>query len=178
MWDERHNLPDDPLGHVMQVTLNARTHTSRYIKGLIDDDVDHVQVAMEKIKCDLAHTTSSRRIIYKVLNIDLFVHRMYIARENIVERYRIAFTRLRLSGHSLAVETGRGNRRGRGRLPLEERLCPCGDVQTELHAFESCPMTQQLRQSYNIVSLAQFLNGPNDYHITCEAVYKILSIFY
>ena len=178
MWEERHNIPDDPLGHVMQVALNARTHTSRYIRGLIDDDIDHVQVAMARLKGDLAHTTSSRRIIYKILNMHLSVHKMYIARENIVERYRIAFTRLRLSGHSLAVETGRWNRRGRGRLPLEERLCPCGDVQTELHVFESCPMTQQLRQSYYIVSLTQFLNESLDYHITCEAVYKILSIFY
>ncbi|MPD01169.1 hypothetical protein E2C01_096687 [Portunus trituberculatus] len=33
--------------------------------------------------------------------------------------------------HWLAVKVSRWNRRGRGRLPLEERLCPCGMVQTE-----------------------------------------------
>ena len=178
MWDERHDLPDDPLGHVIQLALNARTHTSRYVRGLIDNDIDDVQVAMIRLRHDVANTTSSRRTIYRILNVDLSVHEMYITRGNIIERYRMAFTRLRLSAHSLTVETGRWNRRGRGRLPLEERLCLCGDVQTELHVFESCPLTQQLRESYNIVSLTNFLNESNDYHITCEAVYKILSIFH
>ena len=50
---------------------------------------------------------------------------------------RTSWTKLQLSGYSLAVEEGRWNRRGRGRLPLEERLC--GEVQTERHVFEQCP---------------------------------------
>ena len=43
---------------------------------------------------------------------------------------RVSFTRLRVSGHNLAIETGRWDRRGRGRLPPEERLCACGEVCT------------------------------------------------
>ncbi|MPC43274.1 hypothetical protein E2C01_036917 [Portunus trituberculatus] len=34
----------------------------------------------------------------------------------------MSFTKLRLSGHNLAIVTGLCNRRGRGRVPVEERL--------------------------------------------------------
>ncbi|KAK7074213.1 hypothetical protein SK128_018360, partial [Halocaridina rubra] len=49
------------------------------------------------------------------------------------ELHRLSFTRFRVCGHSLVCETGRWNRRGRGRLLPEERLCMCGDVQNERH---------------------------------------------
>ena len=63
---------------------------------------------------------------------------------NINELERMEWTRLRLSSHSLAVEVGRWNRRGRGRLPMEERLCVCGQIQTEQHVIEICPRTQPI----------------------------------
>ena len=92
------------------------------------------------------------------------------------DRYRISFTRFRLSGHSLAIETGRWNRRGRGRLPVEERLCECGLVQTEKHVIEYCPKTQQLRNVYGIRTLHDlFSNSSNE--AQCKFVHDILELF-
>ena len=58
-----------------------------------------------------------------------------------------------LGAHSLAIETGRWNRRGQGRLPREQRLCTCGDIQTERHVIETCPLTNPLRQHYGFTPL-------------------------
>ena len=54
------------------------------------------------------------------LNPDLEYDSMYD------ERKRMDFSRLRLSSHRLAVETGRWSR-----VPADRRLCACGLVQTE-----------------------------------------------
>lgn len=54
----------------------------------------------------------------------------------------------RLSGHSLAIETGRHRQNW---LPEEDRLCSqCdrGQVETELHFLTSCPKYQTLRNKY------------------------------
>ena len=51
---------------------------------------------------------------------------------------------MRLSAHSLAIESGRRNRQERGRLPFEERLCTCSQVQSEKHITEECPLPIQL----------------------------------
>ena len=70
---------------------------------------------MQSLKHGIITSESSRRIVYRdTMNIDLSVHNIYSKRHNICENHRIAFTRLRVSSHSLAVETGRWNRRGRG----------------------------------------------------------------
>ena len=84
---------------------------------------------------------------------------------------------MRVIGHSLAIETGRWNRRGRGRLKVAERLCPCGAVQTELHVLESCPLTQDVRTSYNFHSFNQLIRIDSQFPVA-EIVYKILSCFY
>ena len=65
-------------------------------------------------------------------------HEIYVTKTNINENHRISWTRMRVSGHSLAVEEGRWNRRGRGRLPLEEHLYECGEIQSERHVIEQC----------------------------------------
>ena len=76
----------------------------------------------ELLKINLRRSESSRRIVYcNVNNTNLTVHDVYIKKQIIFEAHRLAFTRYRVSSHSLAVETGRWNRRGRGRLPMEER---------------------------------------------------------
>ena len=91
--------------------------------------------------------------------------------------HRISYTQFRISAHRLAIETGRWNRRGRGRLPIEERLCPCGAVQTELHVFEDCPLTREIRLSYNIDSWqGQQIPEVGDDRIV-KIVHTMLSIF-
>ena len=74
------------------------------------------------------------------------------------------------------VETGRWNRRGRGRLPVEERLCPCGEVQTELHVVQFCPQTQHIRDQLGFHTWQQ-LNESHDSPLVFETIHKILMTF-
>ena len=67
---------------------------------------------------------------------------MYTTRHAIYEKHRIAITRIRLS-HRLKVETGRWSR-----IPREERLCACGDIQTETHVLINCLLSADLRLTY------------------------------
>ena len=103
------------------------------MKILIDNDnlKDHL-LDTESLKASIRQSESSRRKVYcDIINSDLSTHSIYIDKHNIYEPYRIALTRFRISSHNLAVETGRWNRRGRGILPMEERLCSCGLIQSE-----------------------------------------------
>ena len=130
MHSERCNLVDDPLGLVLNLVLNSRYSTRNYIFNLINNStINDIQQDSELLKNNLRRSESSRRITYcNIINTNLTVHNIYLNKHVIFEAHRVAFTRFRISSHSLAVETGRWNRRGRGRLPMEERLCSCGEV--------------------------------------------------
>ena len=62
----------------------------------------------------------------------------------------------KLSAHSPTIEEGRWNRRGRGRLPLEESMCSCGQVQMEAY----------------IIMVAR-----TDYDVVCTTVHKLVSTY-
>ena len=62
---------------------------------------------------------SSRRIVYKSLNPELTVDKVYCVTNYLKEMHRISYSQFRVSGHWLAMETGRWNSRGRGRPPVE-----------------------------------------------------------
>ena len=93
------------------------------------------------------------------------------------EFHRISFTRFRLCGHSLAIETGRWNRRGRGRLPVEERLCGCGLLQTERHVIEVCPLTDHLRNYYNVNVFEDLFTDVFPHERVCKMLHEVLNIF-
>ncbi|MPC39828.1 hypothetical protein E2C01_033377 [Portunus trituberculatus] len=94
-----------------------------------------------------------------------------------VEGLHKYFTRFRTCGHSLAVETGRWNRRGRGRLPVEERLCIHGQIQTGKHVVEDCPLTENTRQVYNISRLEDLFNDNISSQEARAIIHEILEIF-
>ena len=58
---------------------------------------------------------------YIVMNPESKVHPVYVSRDYVNEKARITFTKLRLSSHSLKIETGRWSR-----ITQEDRLCECG----------------------------------------------------
>ena len=88
------------------------------------------------------------------INPDFNVHCVYRMRSHFIpEHLRIAFTRFRLSSHRLRVETGRWSR-----LPREQRLCDCGEIQDEQHVLTICPLVENLRDQYgDAVVFPQFL---------------------
>ena len=176
LWGERHGSLDDPWAHAVRLTLASNTPTARYIYSLIHDSVDDVKLSIENLKSNIIRSVSSRRISYLVMNPSLIVHHIYNSRGRVNEIHRIAFSRLRVISHNLAIETGRWNRRGRGRLEVSERLCPCGAVQTELHVLEVCPLTRPVRDLYNFTSWSEIIDGDAEC-LVAEIVYKVLSCF-
>ncbi|MPC76348.1 hypothetical protein E2C01_070758 [Portunus trituberculatus] len=79
--------------------------------------------------------------------------------------------------HSLAVETGRWNRRGRGRLLVEQRLCSCDQIQTERHVVEDSRLTENTLQVYNTSRLEDLFNDSISSHEARAIIHEILEIF-
>ena len=94
----------------------------------------------------------------------------------IPEVHRISYTRFRLSSHSLAIETGRWNRRGRGTLPREEHLCPCQVVQDEVRVVTDCPISRQLRDNYNQLTMEK-LRESDDLKRKCKFIHLLLALY-
>ena len=137
-----------------------------------------MQEAKYELCRNIRASQSSRRAKYFALNPSMDVHPVYQQRSSspIEECHRQAFTKLRVSAHSLAIETGRWNRGGRGRLPIEERLCGCGAVQDELHVVEACPLTEHLRQEYGYRTYAE-LTAEDSRLSATEIIYKVLNTY-
>ena len=96
-------------------------------------------VCMYVRKSVVSSSERSKCKTYCDLNPDLSPPGIYTSYD-IAEHDRIATTRLRLSAHNLNVETGRW-----ARVPYNDRLCPCGTVQTEDHIICKCPLTADIR---------------------------------
>ena len=91
---------DDPWAHVVKIVLESGTSTGRlYVKSLITDNVDDVFQGKDAIKLSISNSVSSRRMIYKNLNLDLIVDRTYCERNSKREVHRIAYSQFRVSEH-------------------------------------------------------------------------------
>ena len=177
MWAERVNMIDDPFFFAIQLVRNSNISTGRHINDLINNDFDDVGQSMNNLHQEIINSQSSKCIYYKEINPNMHIHDIYINKSTVNELERISWSKLRLSAHSLAIETGRWNRRGRGRLPVDERLCQCGLVQTELHVFEECVLSQHFRQMYNVTSLFDLVSERQDLPEVCHIVHSILNIY-
>ena len=178
MWRTRSGLNDDPWTFAMQIARGARNVTSRHLENLLTQDINDVDMANEDTRRSIVTSISSRRTKYTAMNPTLSVHPIYNQQtaSPMGEVHRLSFTKMRVSAHSLAIETGRWNRGGRGRLPVEERLCRCGAVQDELHVLEACPETEHLRQEYGFRTYEELI--AEDSHFSApEIIHKILAIF-
>ena len=113
---------------------------------------------------------------YKQINPDFNIHPIYSCNVKVNELKRVSWTRMRVSAHSLAIESGRWNRRGRGRLPVDERVCSCGVVQTEKHVIEVCERTAYMGRLYDFASVENLFEML-DYKSMCHIVHKILSVY-
>ena len=110
---------------------------------------------LENLRSKISGSESSRRKTYYEFNFHLTSHRIY--KENVPEHLRIAFTRMRLGSHRLRIETGRWTR-----TPVEERLCICGEIQTERHVLLHCPVSRPLRGQFpglDFTNLGTLMDG-------------------
>ena len=140
------------------------------------NQIPNISSLSENVRDFVAHSAITRCLVYQEMNPTFETHAIYTTKHSINELHRISFTRFRVSGHSLQIETGRWNRRGRGRLPVEERLCGCGLVQTERHVVEVCPLTTNIRETYNIVHLEDLFADNMPYGTTCKIIHDILAL--
>ena len=102
----------------------------------------------------------------------------YREKQPLNEFHRMSFTHFRLSSHSLAVETGRWNRRGRGSLPLEERVCTCGDgIETERHVAAVCRLTHDIWSTDHLTTLENLFFGLVSDRTLCQIIHEILFLF-
>ena len=179
MHNERVHMQEDPLGFVLNLVLNNRYNTRTYLHDLINNsNVNDLQHETELLKTNIRLSESSRRVVYcRDINPDLTVHNLYLTKSNIFEVHRVAFTRFRVSSHSLAVETGRWNRRGRGRLPMEERLCSCGAVQSEEHVISFCPLSQHIRDEYSFTGITDLMSRNITDEVVCKIIYQVLNLY-
>ena len=136
--------------------------------------MNDIQIDIDQIKLEISNSASSRRQFYKEINSDYIVHDIYKGISRVNEIERISWTRMRLSAHSLAIESGRWNRRGRGRLPVEERLCTCGQIQSEKHVIEDCPRTAGLRNQFAFENTRNLFKEMSDYHTMCKITHMLL----
>ena len=176
-WLERNSMDDDPLIHAMRIVLGFEDSMSRYIRNLTNVNTNDVEEAQRALESKVRDSVSNRIHFYKSINPELSVHDIYIKDIKVDEIERMSWTRLRLSAHSLAVEKGRWNRRGRGRLPMEERLCSCGQVQTEAHVIETCPVSSGIRQLYNITTVNDLMVTRTNYGEVCTVIHKLLLLY-
>lgn len=174
---ERDGQVDDPLMHAIHIATQSSTAASTVIRDFIATDAPSMQDLMRRVHERIAASTGSRCVVYRSINPTLATHSVYRDRHTVDDRCRISFTRLRVSGHNLAIESGRWNRRGRGRLPIEQRLCVCGAVQTERHVVEVCPLSHHIRLRYNIQNLEDLFNGKFDTARSCEICHSVLNLY-
>ena len=173
---ERNNMDDDPLNFAMNIILSMNTPVAKLVQNMTRTNVPNITTLISNVQETVRNSEGSRYVVYREINPEIEVHQIYKCKHSINDRFRISFTRLRLSGHNLAIETGRWNRRGRGRLPIEERLCECGLVQTEKHVIECCPKTQQLRNKFGIRTLSELFSDI-DNSVQCKFIHAVLEMY-
>ena len=130
---------DDPFTFVMQLCRSHNTSTVREIDSLSNHDF--IAESRRKLRESITNSSKSKVKTYLKMNPDLAATRLY--EMDVPEHIRASATKFRLSAHNLRVETGRW-----ARLLREERLCPCGEVQDEVHVVESCHLLSATREKY------------------------------
>ena len=132
--DSRQGMQDDPFAFVWNLVRDTRTPAVKYILSVLREE-DPVGTDIQKRKEMLRITTRSKFVTYRSINPDMTLHPVYCDNTNAFKEHeRIAFSRMRLSSHSLRIEMGRWSR-----TPRELRLCQCGlDIETEEHFLCFC----------------------------------------
>ena len=135
-------MTDDPFMYVWALCKAAKTPGYRYLTKLLEDP-DPINTDLTARQERLLTSERSKLITYCTINPLLEVAPLYST--NVPEHYRIPTSRVRLSSHNLAIETGRWSR-----IPRDRRLCGCGEIQTEEHFLCHCRDTEQYRVKHRI----------------------------
>ena len=116
---QRDPFSETPVAKAMRIALRARSPMALHLDE-VRTSSDVKKKDLHSTKDKIARSTSTRMSTYLKMNPSLESPTFFS--QNLPEHVRIPLTRLRLSAHYLKVETGKWSR-----LPLESRLCSCGD---------------------------------------------------
>ena len=113
-----------------------------------------------------AERGQSRYVTYIALNPTLNRPEIY---DLIVPTFKLHHTtRIRMISNDLQIELGRQKRPP---TPADERLCVCGEVETEKHFTQQCSLYTHIRHEYEInhnIELANILNTNFTYDYITE----------
>ena len=137
--------------HIIRQAMDARcTYINHYIK-LMDkyntpNDITEASLQDMRNRIRLkAERGQSRYATYIKLNPTLRRPDIY---DHFVPTFKLHNTsRIRMTSHSLQIELGRHHRPV---IPSEERLCVCGEVETEEHFTKHCNLYTHIRQKHDI----------------------------
>ena len=156
---------------VWSLCASVSTRGYNYLTQVITGE-DHLISDADKRKTGLRGSTKTKAKTYVSLNPDLTVHPMY-GHTTIPEYHRIAVTRLRLSSHNLAIETGRWSR-----TPPDDRLCRCGLVQNEDHVICKCEDTAHVRIAHDMTNYDSLTNlfYHGNMEAMCSMIYQCMNV--
>ena len=93
----------------------------------------------------MANTTSSKLETYCLFKLDTS-YESDLNKITLLNKYKFALSRFRLSSHNLALETGRYYN-----IPKENRICTfcnMNKIESEYHFLLVCPLYAELRRQY------------------------------
>lgn len=147
---------------------------ARYFNAILTSD--HIEPDIAKRKASVRRSQRTKFKTYVTLNPTLAVHKTYVLTDEIPEEYqRIATSRLRLSSHRLAIETGRWSR-----ISQDQRLCTCGSIQTENHVVCDCIRTDEIREQFknlDFTNLENFFDNCSNIVSMCKCSYMVLNMY-
>ena len=142
----RASYKDSYLESVMNLAMQSKSPAGQILKELIENSSPNFIVeSVAQWKEAVQSSESTRRSAYKNFNPLLSLSPVYFKTPEVPEHERIAFSRIRLSSHDLSFEKGRWSR-----IPPNERLCPCGEIQTDSHVLLHCNITQPIKDEVKI----------------------------
>ena len=77
MLRARSTMTDDPFMYCLNLTLNSRNKTARYIASVLDYQGDVLPLALDRVRHNVLTSTSSKRQAYVLMNPSLSVHNVY-----------------------------------------------------------------------------------------------------
>ena len=169
----RLNYTQSYAKRIIDLAIEKRTPAGKIIQSLLQHG-DYISPSVENLALNVNSNPTSRRLLYLSVNPSLSKCCVYDRNVFVPEHMRISFTRLRVSSHRLRSETGRWSR-----IPMAERKCPCGVIQSEEHVLLTCPLTAELRESNPTLpfhSLSELLcPTPENCFIVCKFCHDVLN---
>jgi len=161
------------LETVIDLAKQARCSAGLVLAELTTDVArDYKAESCEQWRQSVQSAETTRRKAYRAFNPTLSRSPAYTD-PSILEHERKSFTRMRLSSHELSFEKGRWSR-----IPPEERVCPCGAVQTDSHVLLHCPKTQRIRDycDISVVSISELFTL-TDTKTLCNLCCEVLKVY-